>query len=92
MQEKAERFRKLAELDAVSAADRLSWDDTAEGERLRRYELTCDRTWFRTFDLLLKTRQKGGSSNSRPSQQSTAPLRPTILTLLITRRQPLPAS
>jgi hypothetical protein len=60
LQEKAERFRQLAELDAVSAADRLSWDDTAEGERLRRYELTCERTWLRMFDLLLKVRQKGG--------------------------------
>jgi hypothetical protein len=60
LQEKAERFRRLAELDAVSAADRLSWDDTAEGERLRRYELTRERTWHRVFDLLLKVRQKGG--------------------------------
>jgi hypothetical protein len=60
LREKAESFRQLAELDAVSAADRLSWDDTAEGERLRRYELTCDRTWYRTFDLLLKVRQKRG--------------------------------
>jgi hypothetical protein len=60
LREKAERFRQLAELDAVSAADRLSWDDTAEGERLRRYELTCERTWHRVFDLLLKVRQKGG--------------------------------
>jgi hypothetical protein len=60
LRDKAERFRRLAELDAVSAADRLSWDDTAEGERLRRYELTCERTWLRIFDLLLKVRQKGG--------------------------------
>ena len=59
LQEKAEMFRHLAEIDAVSAADRLSWDDTPEGERLRRYELTCERTWMRMFDLLLKTRQKG---------------------------------
>jgi hypothetical protein len=60
LREKAERFRQLAELDADSAADRLSWDDTAEGERLRRYELTCERTWLRMFDLLLKVRHKGG--------------------------------
>jgi hypothetical protein len=60
LRDKAERFRRLAELDAVSAADRLSWDDTEEGERLRRYELTCERTWLRIFDLLLKVRQKGG--------------------------------
>ena len=59
LREKAEVHRRLAELDAVSAADRLSWDDTPEGERLRRYELTCERTWMRMFDLLLKTRQKG---------------------------------
>jgi hypothetical protein len=59
LQEKAEVLRRLVELDAVSAADRLSWDDTPEGERLRRYELTCKRTWLRMFDLLLKTRQKG---------------------------------
>ena len=59
LREKAEAHRRLAELDAISAADRLSWDDTPEGERLRRYELTCERTWMRMFDLLLKTRQKG---------------------------------
>ena len=59
LQEKAEVLRRLAELDAISAADRLTWDDTPEGERLRRYELTCKRTWHRMFDLLLKTRQKG---------------------------------
>ena len=29
------------------------------GRALRRYELTCKRTWHRIFDLLLKTRQKG---------------------------------
>ena len=40
-------------------ADRLSWDDTPEGERLRRYELTCKRAWQRTFELLLKIRQTG---------------------------------
>ena len=59
LREKAEELRRLAELDAISAADRLSWDDTPEGERLRRYELTCKRTWLRMFDQLLKIRQKG---------------------------------
>jgi hypothetical protein len=32
---------RIAEFDAASAADRASWDDTPEGERLRRYEVTC---------------------------------------------------
>jgi hypothetical protein len=53
---KAEMFRQLAELDAAEAAERLSWDDTPDGERLRRYELTVKRMWSRTFDLLLKIR------------------------------------
>ena len=56
---KAEMLRELAELDAAEAADRLSWDDTAEGERLRRYELTCNRTLLRMFELLLKVRRTG---------------------------------
>jgi hypothetical protein len=60
LQDKAEVIRHLSEIDAVSAADRLSWDDTPEGERLRRYELTCKRTWLRMFDLLMNVRQKGG--------------------------------
>ena len=56
---KAEAHRALAELDAAYAADRLSWDDTDEGERLRRYELTCNRTLLRMFELLLKVRRTG---------------------------------
>jgi hypothetical protein len=56
---KAAMLRELAELDAAEAADRLSWDDTAEGERLRRYELTCNRTLLRLFELLLKVRRTG---------------------------------
>jgi hypothetical protein len=56
---KAELLREIAELDALSAADRLSWDDTAEGERVRRYELTCNRTLLRMFELLLKVRRTG---------------------------------
>ena len=50
---------ELAELEALSDASDLSWDDTPEGERLRRYELTCKRAWQRTFELLLKIRQTG---------------------------------
>jgi hypothetical protein len=52
-------WRELAELDAQSATNGATWDDTPEGERLRRYELTCKRAWQRTFELLLKIRQTG---------------------------------
>jgi hypothetical protein len=59
LEEKAEVLRQLAEIDAEEAPDRLFWDDTPEGERFRRYELTCKRTWLRMFDMLLKIRQSG---------------------------------
>jgi hypothetical protein len=59
LEEKAEELRQLAELEAPYTAARLSWDDTAEGERLRRYELTTERVWSRMFDLLIKIRLTG---------------------------------
>ena len=55
----------LREVDAVDeslAAYRGSWDDTPEGEALRRYELTCRRDWQRTFALLLKIRETGAGA------------------------------
>jgi hypothetical protein len=60
VQEKADLLGELAELNAPYAANHLSWDDTAEGERLRRYEVTCDRAWNRAFDLFMKIRRTGG--------------------------------
>jgi hypothetical protein len=60
VQAKADELNELAELNAPYTANRLSWDDTPEGERLRRYELTCDRAWNRAFDLFMKIRQSGG--------------------------------
>jgi hypothetical protein len=59
LRQRAEVLRELAELDAAYAADRLSWDDTPEGERLRRYDLSCNRTLLRMFELLLKVRRTG---------------------------------
>jgi hypothetical protein len=59
LRKKADALHELAQLDALSAADRLSWDDTPEGERLRRYELTCNRSLLRMFELLLKVRRTG---------------------------------
>ena len=59
LQMKMEVLSQIAELDAASAGDRASWDDTPEGERLRRYEITCSRSWLRLFNLLLKARSAG---------------------------------
>jgi hypothetical protein len=52
-------FRELEKINLQTAGHRLSWDDTPEGERLRRYEMTCGRKWSRMFDLLLKIRRTG---------------------------------
>jgi hypothetical protein len=60
VQQRADELGELAELNAPFTADRLSWDDTAEGERLRRYEVTCERAWSRAFDLFMKIRRTGG--------------------------------
>jgi hypothetical protein len=60
LQAKLEVLRELAEADLALALGALEWDDTPEGERLRRYELTFQRAWSRTFDLLFKLRMTGG--------------------------------
>ena len=59
LEDKAGVYRELAEINLQTAGHRLSCEDTPEGERLRRYELTCKRHWFRMFDLLPKIRKTG---------------------------------
>ena len=59
LQKKLEVLSQIAALDARSAAECASWDDSPEGERLRRYEITCSRTWLRMFELLVKMRSRG---------------------------------
>ena len=56
LEDKGGVYRELEAIDLQYAGHRLSWDDTPEGERLRRYGLTCKRTKSRMFDLLLKIR------------------------------------
>jgi hypothetical protein len=60
LEQKFDELAEIAEKLAPYESSRLSWDDTPEGERLRRYETTCSRTWFRLFDLLHKVRNEGG--------------------------------
>jgi hypothetical protein len=59
IEDRASVLRELDEVDVQTAGARFSWDDTHEGERLRRYELTCERAWHRTFDLLMRVRRDG---------------------------------
>ena len=60
LEEKVEVLRELAEANGAAAARALAWDHTPEGQRLRRYQTTFERAWFRTFDLLMKIRRTGG--------------------------------
>jgi hypothetical protein len=54
---KAETHRARAEINEALTADRLAFDDSAEGERLRRFDLACGRGLARSLDSLLKLRR-----------------------------------
>ena len=54
---KAEAHRVRAEINDSLAADRLAFDDSPEGERLRRFDLACGRGLARSLDSLLKLRR-----------------------------------
>ena len=54
---KAEAHRQRAELHAALAPDILAFDDSPEGERLRRYELANGRALARSLELLQKHRR-----------------------------------
>ena len=49
--------RRRAEVIDALAADRLLFDESPEGERLRRFELACGRGIWRSSDSLRKIRQ-----------------------------------
>jgi hypothetical protein len=46
-----------AAANAAQEAARLSFDASPDGERLRRYQLSCGRSFFRAVDTFLKVRQ-----------------------------------
>ena len=48
-------------------ADRLAFDDTPGGERLRRYHATCSRSMIRSLDLLRKARQSPPAPEPAPA-------------------------
>jgi hypothetical protein len=57
--------RERAEADAADQAARLSFDASVEGERLRRYQMSCNRALFRTLDTLLKLRRSASSGSGK---------------------------
>ena len=55
----AEGNRKRAEANAGLEAELLAFDASPEGERLRRYEISCSRTLIRTLDAFDKLHRSG---------------------------------
>jgi hypothetical protein len=54
---KAEVHRARAEINDSLAVDRLLFDDSPEGERLRRFDLACGRGMARSLESLVKLRR-----------------------------------
>ena len=54
---KLEVHQARAALEAAEAVDRLSFDESVEGERLRRFQLAGQRALLRTVDSLRKLRR-----------------------------------
>ncbi len=46
-----------SEAEAADRSARLAFDDSDEGERLRRYQISCGRSLNRSLDMLLKLRK-----------------------------------
>ena len=53
--------------EEAEEADRLAFDDTPGGERLRRYHATCSRSMIRSLDLLRKARQSPPAPDPIPT-------------------------
>ena len=55
--------RERAEAEAAQQVALLSFDPSNEGERLRRYQSSCSRSLFRSFDTLIKLRRSSSSGS-----------------------------
>ena len=62
LEELEEARRQREAVDRSELADRLAVDSTAEGERVRRYQLDCDRKLHRALQSLLKLRRDEGGA------------------------------
>jgi hypothetical protein len=74
----AQAQREAADLEEL--ADRLAFDTTSSGERMRRYHLDCDRTVHRAINSLLKLRRAeaaairmAGGGQEEPAGELGAP-------------------
>ncbi len=68
-----ELLARRLESESAAAEARLGFDDTAEGERLRRYQLACHRTLMRILEQLRKRRaERGEGSEARGEERRAA--------------------
>jgi len=70
----AAAHRERAMADAVERSARLSFDPSADGERLRRYQASCDRSLSRSIGTLLTVRRADG----RGPDSGPGPLEPEL--------------
>jgi hypothetical protein len=67
--EQEERLEKALALhlerESAAAGDRLGFEDTEAGERLRRYQLACNRTLMRILETLRKRHAPGRAEGRR---------------------------
>jgi hypothetical protein len=57
LETQAEAHRRRAEREIATAPDRLAFDDSPEGERLRGYESKCHGALIRTIETLFQVRK-----------------------------------
>ena len=81
---KVERLKPIAAAlearsaeDAANQADRLSFDFSPEGERMRRAERRSFDTFFSTLDQLIELHKNGGKAAPSQGQRREEPAAPT---------------
>jgi hypothetical protein len=86
----AEACQQQEAAGAAEQADRLSFDDSDSGERLRRLQMYCGRSFYRMLDVLLKIRSTRTAQPSPvladPRESVRTPSREPEAGCLTTRR------
>jgi hypothetical protein len=70
----ARSHQERADADQAEETARLSFDDSKEGERLRRFQFACGRSLHKTLDTLLKLRR--ADEKQKPGPIPAAPTVP----------------
>ena len=69
----AELHRLRERVQAARAADLLGFDETPDGERLRRFEITSGRGYSRSIDIFLKLRRAEAAGQMSVDQVTDDP-------------------